>query len=476
MLIAFGIILGVIALLLGICLVRALLCRPTTSQPAPVDPARAAAYAEKLSAMVRCETVSRRGQPEPEKFRAFHKVLEELFPTVFARMEKIDLEGSLLMKWPGKGQAMPILLMAHMDVVPASDEGWRYPPFSGEIADGAVWGRGAMDTKCSLLGFFQAAEELLSEGFEPDCDIYLASSCTEEIGGEGAPRIVAWLKEHGVRLGMVLDEGGGVIDNAAGLPGIHAMVALGEKGQGDIRFTARSAGGHASTPPRNTPLVRLGRFMADCEKNNPFRRELSPTVRATFESSAETCPLWMRLLFCNFWLFGPLFKKVLPLINSSGEALLQTTMAFTMASGSKGYNVIPREASVCANIRFAPHQNMEESLRILRDRAAKYDIEVEVIQGNPASDVLDMNGPAYRQIAELVRRTFPEATVSPFFSTGATDARFYRDVTEHTVRFAPIVLNAQQYGSMHAVDENIGVDGIPRTVDFFREVIKTVRI
>jgi carboxypeptidase PM20D1 len=129
--------------------------------------------------MVRCETVSRRGQTEPEKFRAFHKVLEELFPTVFGRIEKVDLEGSLLMKWPGKGQGMPILLMAHMDVVPASDDGWRYPPFSGEIADGAVWGRGAMDTKCSLLGFFQAAEELLNEGFEPDCDIYLASSCTE---------------------------------------------------------------------------------------------------------------------------------------------------------------------------------------------------------------------------------------------------------------------------------------------------------
>jgi carboxypeptidase PM20D1 len=179
-------------------------------------------------------------------------------------------------------------------VVPASAEGWKYPPFSGTIADGAVWGRGAMDTKCSLLGFFQAAEELLAEGFEPDCDIYLASSCTEEIGGSGAPKIVDWLKEHGVRLGMVLDEGGGVIDNAAGLPGTHSMIALGERGQADIRFIARSAGGHASTPPKNTPLVRLGRFMADCEKHNPFRRELSATVRATFETAAETCPFWMK--------------------------------------------------------------------------------------------------------------------------------------------------------------------------------------
>ena len=471
-----GIIAALLVILLGICVVRAAACPKTTGEPLTTDPKRAAAYAEKLSAMVRCETVSRRGETDKTKFLAFHKKLEELFPNVFSRLEKVELDGSLLMKWQGSGKSKPILLLAHMDVVPASSEGWRYPPFSGAIADGAVWGRGAMDTKCSLLGFFQAAEELLAEGFEPDCDIYLASSCTEEIGGDGAPKIVAYLKEHGIQLGMVLDEGGGVIDNAAGLPGTHSMIALGERGQADIRFIARSAGGHASTPPKNTPLVRLGRFMADCEKHNPFRRELSPTVRATFETAAETCPFWMKLIFCNFWLFAPLFKVLLPMINSSGEALLQTTMAFTMASGSSGYNVIPREASVCANIRFSTHQNMEESLELLRRRAAKYDIEMELIQGNPASDVLDVNGPAYRQIAALTAKLFPEATVSPFFSTGATDARFFREVTEHTVRFAPIVLNAQQYGSMHAVDENIGVAGIPRTVDFFREVIRTVRI
>jgi len=274
------IIAAILVILLGICVMRAATCPKTTGQPLITDPKRAAAYAEKLSAMVRCETVSRRGETDRAKFLAFHEKMAELFPNVFSRLEKVELDGSLLMKWQGSGKSKPILLLAHMDVVPASSEGWRYPPFSGTIADGAVWGRGAMDTKCSLLGFFQAAEELLVEGYEPDCDIYLASSCTEEIGGEGAPRIVNWLKEHGVRLGMVLDEGGGVIDNAAGLPGIHAMVALGEKGQGDIRFTARSAGGHASTPPKNTPLVRLGRFMADCEKHNPFRRELSPTVRA----------------------------------------------------------------------------------------------------------------------------------------------------------------------------------------------------
>ena len=471
-----GIIAAVIVILLGICVVRALTCPKTVGEPLTTDPKRAAAYAEKLSTMVRCETVSRRGSEDAEKFRAFHSVMAELFPNVFAKLEKMDLDGSLLMKWTGSGKSKPILLLAHMDVVPASAEGWKYPPFSGTIADGAVWGRGAMDTKCSLLGFFQAAEELLAEGFEPDCDIYLASSCTEEIGGSGAPKIVGWLKEHGVRLGMVLDEGGGVIDNAAGLPGTHSMIALGERGQADIRFIARSAGGHASTPPKNTPLVRLGRFMADCEKHNPFRRELSATVRATFETAAETCPFWMKLIFCNFWLFGPLFKVLLPMINSSGEALLQTTMAFTMASGSNGYNVIPREASVCANIRFSVHQNMEESLELLRKRAAKYDIEMELIQGNPASDVLDVNSSAYRQIADLTAKMFPEATVSPFFSTGATDARFFREVTEHTVRFAPSVLNSQQYGSMHAVDENIGVDSIPRTVDFFREVIRTVRI
>lgn len=467
------ILLGIILALLLICVIRALACKKNERPALPADEKRGMVYAEKLGRMIRCQTVSVRGEKDRTKFYAFHKEMEALFPLVHEKLEKTELDGCLIFRWKGRGEAKPVMLLGHMDTVDADPEGWIYPPFGGEIHDGAVWGRGAMDTKCSVLGFFQAAEELLKEGFTPAGDVYLASGCTEEVAGEGAPGMAAWLKTNGIKLGMLMDEGGGVIDNAmAGLPGVYAMIALGEKGYGDFSFTAKSAGGHSSTPPKNTPLVRLSRFILSCEKHSPFKAKLTKSVRGTFEAAAPNVSFWMKLIFCNLWLFGPLFKLLLPAINPNGEALMQTTIAFTMASGSNGFNVLPQKASVVGNLRFIPHQNMDESISIITKRAAKYGVETEFLHGNPASPILSTDSAAYKLIAGLVSEHFPQAVVSPFLSVGGTDARYFTEVAEQTVRFAPIVLNKQQYQSMHAINENMSVLNIPFTVDFYKSVIR----
>ena len=251
-------VLAAVVLLVAVAALRTLMI-PTkaTEYHLSDDTARVDAYADKLSKMVQKETISDRADPTVEKFREFHVLLEELFPKVFAACEKVEIDGNLLLKWKGKSDRDPILLMSHMDVVEAGGE-WKYPPFSGAIAEGKVWGRGAADTKCSLMAFLQAAEEMMAEGYEPACDVYLASSCTEEIGGTGAPKLAAWLKEHGIHLFMLCDEGGSLIqDPIGGVPGHFAAVGIFEKGYGDVRFIARSAGGHASAPKRNTPIPRL---------------------------------------------------------------------------------------------------------------------------------------------------------------------------------------------------------------------------
>lgn len=161
------------------------------------DSERTELYAKKLSQMVRYETVSDPNDPQTEKFLGFHKVLEELFPLVHEKLEKTEIDGNLLYYWKGKSSAKPVVLMSHQDVVPA-DGVWEHEPFSGDISDGKVWGRGAADTKCTVMAFFQAVEELLEAGYTPEQDVYLASSCTEECGGDGAPKIVAELKRRGV--------------------------------------------------------------------------------------------------------------------------------------------------------------------------------------------------------------------------------------------------------------------------------------
>ena len=260
------ILLGILALLLLLVLaslVRTLFIpsKRSTYEPAP-DPQRAARYAEKLSRMVRCETVSVPGEAQREKFLAFHRELESLFPLVHAKLEKTEIDGNLLYFWKGKGSDRPVVLMSHQDVVPAEGE-WLHGPFSGDIADGKVWGRGSADTKCSVMAFFQAAEELLAEGFVPDNDVYLSSSCTEEFGGDGGPKLVAELKRRGVKPFLVCDEGGAIVQEPiGGVKGHFAMIGVLEKGQGNLVVSARSGGGHSSYPPRNSPIARLAAFVS----------------------------------------------------------------------------------------------------------------------------------------------------------------------------------------------------------------------
>ena len=334
-------------------------------QPQP-DADRAMAYAEKLAAMIRCDTTSYANVYEPERFERFHAQLAQLFPLVHEKLERTVIDGNLLFCWKGKAHDRPIVLMSHQDVVPAEGT-WSHAPFSGDIADGKVWGRGASDTKASLMAFFQAVEELLAAGYEPANDVYLSSSCTEEWAGDGAPKLVAELKRRGVRPFLVCDEGGGIItEPIGGIPGNFAMVGVFEKGKADVKFTARSNGGHASAPMANSPIARLSAFVTDVEKHDPFRRKFLPEVSAMFARLAPYAPFGLRLVMGNLWLFQPLMKIVLPRVSAQAGAMLHTTIAFTMQSGADAYNVLPQEATLGANMRFIPHQGEQESLAIIR--------------------------------------------------------------------------------------------------------------
>ena len=155
---------ALLVLLLLIAVVRTLLMPNKRSDyAAPEADARAMLLAQKLSKMIQYDTTSHANVHEEEKFLGFHKVLEELFPLVHEKLERTVIDGNLLYYWKGKSSEKPILLMSHQDVVPAEGE-WLHEPFSGDIADGKVWGRGASDTKCSVMAFFEAVEELLREG------------------------------------------------------------------------------------------------------------------------------------------------------------------------------------------------------------------------------------------------------------------------------------------------------------------------
>lgn len=472
-------ILGLVIVLLAVCFVRAAMLKPTsakTAEPPEPDMKRAAAYAKKLSAMVKQETVSSRFDPDRTKFEKFQQSLPELFPHVFAACEVAHPGAGLVLhlKAEHPNGKEPILLMSHHDVVAAPAEGWEHAPFSGDVdRDGRIWGRGTVDTKGSLMCELQSLEELLAEGWKPETDVYITSSCTEEWSGDSAPAIVQWLKDRGVHLGMLMDEGGMIMRNPiGGVEGRYCVVGVVEKGYGDVKFIARSKGGHASAPGKNTPLPRLGAFMVDVERHNPFKVEITPTVREMFSRMAPNMTYPMKLIFANLWLFSPLVKKLMPAISPAGAAMMQTTCAFTTAKGSDGLNVLPSEAYVTANMRFIHHQPNQKSIALLTERAKKYGLETEVIYQDYPCKPVDYQSAPFKLLEKVAGEIYPGYGVAPYVMTGGTDAKYYGDVTDYALRFAPIEIDAQQYGSIHGVNENMYAAALPPAVDFYKSVLK----
>jgi len=434
---------------------------------------RSMQYAEVLSRLIKVETISSRENKDITKFLGFHEVLRETFPEFFKTVECEMFDGSLLLKWKGTDPSLePIMLMNHHDVVEASGE-WTHPAFSGAIADGKVWGRGTLDTKGGLAMMLQAAEELIREGFTPKRDTYFVTACTEETGGETAEVMARALEERKMRFHMVLDEGGMILyDPIGGADGTFAMIGVGEKGYVDLKFIAKSNGGHASAPGKNTPLVRLGKFMAEAEKAECFDVHMSDTVKEMLSRFAPTMSGIMKTACGNVNTFKPVLKKVMPAISPAGAAMLRTTLAFTMSKGSEGANVIPQEAWVVGNMRFSHHQGKKASVEAIKALAEKYDLETEIIDDGIESDITDFKGEAFKFIEKAVASVFPEYKAVPYIMNAATDSRYFCKVCDNCLRFVPFKIDKQQLDSVHGIDENVDVATLAPAVDFYKYVIR----
>lgn len=430
-------------------------------------------YAKTLASLIQIETVSMVDQTDLTPFYQFHDKLREMFPHFFSVVTVEKFSGSLLMRWAGKdsGKA-PILLMSHHDVVEATGK-WTHGPFSGDIADGKIWGRGTLDTKGNLWAMLQAADELAAEGFVPERDTYFVTACNEETTGLGGDTISKTLQERGMRFDMVLDEGGMIMEAPiAGVKGTFAMIGVGEKGSCNLRFIARSSGGHASTPGKNTPLVRLGKFMAAAERSNCFTIKMSATVEEMLRRLSVEMPAPLQKAVGQIGKLKGIVAPVLPAVSSSAGAMVKTTLAFTMSSGSEGRNVLPQEAWVIGNMRFSHHQGQEKSIAAIRKLAARYKIETEVLEKGFESPLTDYNGEPFKLVERAVEATFPGVHPVPYVMNGASDSRFFSRVSDHCIRFAPFLISNQQLDSIHGLDENVDVSTLSGAVDFFKYILK----
>jgi carboxypeptidase PM20D1 len=257
----------------------------------------------------------------------------------------------------------------------------------------------------------------------------------------------------------------------AGAKGAFAMIGLGEKGCADLKFIARSSGGHASTPGKNTPLVRLGKFMAAAETAEIFQKDISPVVAEMLKRISSGMSQPLKGILGNAGILKPILLWVIPKVSASACAMLKTTLAFTMAKGSEGTNVLPQEAYVIGNMRFSHHQGMEASIEAVRQLAAKFDIETEVIQPGFSSPITPVNSDAFRLVERAVDAAYPGVITSPYLMTAASDCRFMSRVSENCLRFVPFKISNEQLDSVHGINENVDISTLPPAVEFYKYII-----
>lgn len=431
-------------------------------------------YAENLSEMIKIPTISKKEGEEFGDFLKLQEKMAELFPHVFSELENHDLDGNILRKWKGSDPSKgAILFMGHQDVVPVDQAGWTKEPFSGAIENGLIHGRGAMDCKSTVCCEFSAVEELLSEGFVPEEDIWLFASKNEENSGGGSEKAVEYLQSKGIRFNFVMDEGGAIVgDIFPGLSAPCAAIGIVEKGFCNVKFIARGSGGHASTPPDNSPFIRLSKFMVEAEKKKPFKKELSVPVPQMLESVTPYLGFPLRFVLSNMWLFKGAVKTVFEKVSGQTRAFISTTAAFTMSGGSTAPNVLPDEAYVICNIRPSVAQNAEESIAALKKIADKYDIETEVLMARDASGISSPDSDEMAYMKKCINACMPDCVVTPYLMTGGTDSRQFEVVSDNVLRFCPTRLTSEQLDAMHAANENINIDALAEGVKTYKYIIE----
>ena len=447
--------------------------------------------AERLASLVRCRTIAPYNENGAansdvngfEEFIRLRSLLAEYYPLAHQALE-LDLvdEHTMLYRWPGKRGEEPLVLMSHYDVVPVVEKQWSHPPFGGVIADGAVWGRGALDNKATLLAIFEAVEGHLREGFIPERDIYLSFGHNEETMGSGTKSVVSLLEERGVRPGLVLDEGGAIMSGM--FPGVQrpiAFVGMSEKGYANFEFSVGGSGGHASAPGKVNPFGVLASIITAVDRK-PFKAHLPEEVGEMFKILGPHMPFTLRIIFVNLWCFKPLLPLLLPVIGREMNALCRTTAVFTMAEGSSAPNVIPDRASAVANVRMAKRDSLEavrdHFTSLIKQAAAPalkgedpYRVEVSMLYGHEASPSSRRETTAFKRLKKAIEESYPEAVTSPFIMLGGSDARHFCRISEHVYRFLPFEMSKEELRTIHGVDERIGIDRLAAAIFFYRTLI-----
>jgi carboxypeptidase PM20D1 len=463
------------ALVAALALVGFLAPRASWGLAAATDPA-----AENLSRALQFQTISFQDASAVDAgtFLAFHAFLEKTFPLIHQRLTR-EVVGDLGLVYTWKGAdpaAKPIILLAHMDVVPIAPgtlPDWTYPPFEGRIADGFIWGRGSMDCKGILMAIMESVEGLLAQGYQPRRTVYLCFGHDEEVGGwRGAAKIAALLKSRGVTAEFVIDEGGMIVDGKVmGIAKPLAMIGIAEKGYLSLELTVKTAGGHSSMPPRETAIGILAAAITRLQAN-PFPAKIGGVSALTMERLAPEMPSALRFALKNRWLFGPVIEQKLAQ-NAATDAMIRTTTAPTIIAAGTKENVLPQEARAVVNFRLLPGDRVADVIARVNKTIADPRVAVATIGvANEASSISSIDSPGFKILERTITDLFPETVIAPYLVLGGTDSRLYEPICDSIFRFAPMRIGPEDQERAHGTNERIGVANYHELIAFYTRLIR----
>ena len=437
--------------------------------------------AKHLSGALKIKTIS---TPDIDKtdwkqFEKYREYLVKTYPKIHEKLEReVIAQHSLLYKWKGKHpNKKPLALLSHMDVVPVmpgTEGDWHQGAFSGHNDGEFVWGRGAQDMKGQMIALCEGVEQLITQGYEPDRDIYLCFGHNEEVVGSvggGAQAIAATLQERGIELGMVIDEGGSVVPGS--MLNIKedylAVIGIAEKGYADIKVTCKKKGGHSSQPPKDNGLVDLSKVIIRLDKKQ-MKRRFTYTVKHLFDNTGRYMSFIMRFMLSNLWITKPVVLKALE--NSPAtNALIRTTITPTMAEGSPAGNVLPQTANININARVLHGEKIKDVEKHIKKCAKKIDVEVELLRGKEPSKVSTVKSEEFDILKKTVKQIHGNIPVTPYLMIGGTDSCFYENVCENILRIGPFKMSMEALGSIHGTNEKISIESLEGGVKFFIQLI-----
>ena len=438
-----------------------------------------AEYVEKLSKMINCKTVWTADGQYDSEFAKFYSLLDELFPILSARAQRLTFGGGCFVYViKGKNAKKNIMLMSHHDVVDGG-EGWETDAFCATEKDGYLYGRGSIDTKTPLFAELQACEELLSEGYDFEgVNIYIGSSNNEEVGGDGMVLATEYFKNNGIRFDLVLDEGGAITQGQ--IPGVKcksAVVAVHEKSRHYFKCSVNSEQlGHGGFgKAADSAALNISKFIAEVNDAKIYKGHFYPEVRATFERHVPYMAFPMNVLFGNISIFAPIIKKIMMGIPAA-SAMLSTSVSFqTVFAGDMAQPTFrAKNAEAIMFLRCVREDDLYRGLEKIKKIGEKYGVVIEELERDYCQPT-SFESDAFKQVEELLHKDFPDVAVVPFLLTAGTDARRFTDVADNILRFAPIDLNKKQFATIHGANEHIGIKNIGECVVFYRDVVKTVR-